>query len=201
MARQTFLRITTRTGEKYVSEFTKLVNVQRYASQVFIGQKPFNVWRVVGDVHPQSGERVLVRQRVMLNGRDVLEVEHVQRKPDVDANTMDAADFEPVAEIQSGQGGLWTAPEQNTPEHAVAGVRYPVHINPQTLRPYVILQAEREEPAVEEIRYEIPMPERPGHRFGGHVNPTVEENDPPSQQAEGPGDGDEDILPNEFDQE
>ena len=54
---------------------------------------------------------------------------------------MDPAYFAPRAISDRGEAGSWRAPEENTPEGAVAGVVYPVHRD-ATLRRFVILNAE-----------------------------------------------------------
>lgn len=195
-----FLRITMKDGETFVSEFTKLANAQRYAIQVFAGIKPFNVWKVVGNQHPASGEHVLVRQRVMLNGRDIASIEHVERVATQETNSLEPNDFAPVAESQSGPGGSWVAPAVNTPEHAVAGVRYPVHIHPQTLVPYVILRAAYDQDGQrvesEEVQYALQAAPPAPRDFGPGASGQPNRPRPP-----GPADGDDDILPEEFEQE
>jgi hypothetical protein len=152
-----FLKATLLDGSEVVAEFSKLQGSgERYVGQVFYAAKPFNAWRVLRHTHPVSGEAVLVRTREMYNGNQIKKVERVQPKADVTSQqigTLDPQYFESCPEIQGTAFGLWTAPAENTPEGAVAGVSYPIHRNEQTLERYVILRVENgDEPA---LRFQI----------------------------------------------
>jgi hypothetical protein len=107
-----------------------------------------------------------MRQRIMLNGRDIQSLQQVTRSPDAPEGSLDPAHFQPVVEAQSGDGGIWVCPrEGEAPEHAVRGMQYPVHIDRTSLQPYVILLRAGQP---DEVRYEIPI--APRHADGG-MNP------------------------------
>jgi hypothetical protein len=155
-----FLKVSTFDGEEFISEFAKLKGTERYLAQVFMG-RAFNVWKDVASVHPHSGEPCLMRTRVSLSGRAIKRVQRVVRKADAAPNSMSPADFEPEILPQSGQGGIWVAPTQNTPDGAVAGASYPVHIDPTSLDRYVILSIARE--GRSEVRYALGSQETMHH--------------------------------------
>lgn len=143
----TVLEATLKTGEKVYSEFDKLKQVGKYASDVFAGRKPFNAWRVLANVHPASGERVLVRERMMINGTEISKVRQVKRLED--------GTYAPVETVQSGERGIWTAP--SNPDDAVVGaimgMQYPIHQDSITLRDYVILSVAGHDGNADEVRY------------------------------------------------
>lgn len=180
-----FLRVTLDDGRQYVGEFSKLGNVQRYATQVMAGVKPFNVWQVVARVHPASGEPCLMRTRVMLSGRRVQSVEMVQPVAEAPAGTTDPLDFEPVVEVQHGEYGLWTAPtEGELVEGAEPGMKYPVHVEPTDLQRYVVLRAADDAQAVGERRY--------------YLQRDTTTDATPLLPAARPGDGDEDVRDEDY---
>lgn len=140
-----YLMATLTNGETVISEFSKLSNVQRYIAQVFAGTKPFNVWIPVGTEHPQSGEPCLVRRREMISGSMIARVQEVE--PVGEDHGHDPANFNPITLPQSGEYGSWTCPDnEDTPEGAVAGARYPVHRDPNTLRRFVFIRFDAENP-------------------------------------------------------
>jgi hypothetical protein len=135
-----FLLATLANGTAVVGEFDDLGGTgQGYATQVFALAKPFNAWRVTGTQHPASGEAVKVRTRVMYGGHQIVSIQQV--KPKTESHGYDPQNFEPVEEIQRGQYGVWTAPAENTPDGARAGLDYPIHRESTDLRRYVILTA------------------------------------------------------------
>jgi hypothetical protein len=87
--------------------------------------------------------------------------------------------FVSAVEIQAGEGGTWIAPTENVPEGAVAGQRYPVHIDTSTLNRFVILRVSPE------IRFQIEA-----NRATTHA--TVDELTG-GRTVDGPTDGDEDV--------
>lgn len=124
------LKATLDDGSTVMAEFNALANVDKYATQVFMNTKPFNVWTVVSHVHPHSGEAVLMRTREMINGKRIVRIVEVD------------ADGQPVVSVQRGAGGLWMAPTDGSgPADAVPGAKYPVHRDAATVRRYVILRA------------------------------------------------------------
>lgn len=140
-----YVRVTLRSGEQVVSEFSRLRGISRYSQQVMGGVKPFNVWQVVAETHPVSGEPCLMRSRRLINGREIVDMQIVEpqtERADEARATLRADLFDPVTEPQGGEAGIWVAPDnEDRPELAVAGARYPVHVNPSTLDRYVILRA------------------------------------------------------------
>ena len=138
-----YLQATLVSGAVVIAAFEKLGGTgQGYSTQVFAGRKPFNGWRVVGDTHPVSGEPVVLRTRTMYAGHQIASITAVKPKDGRENDHgYESGNFEPVAEIQSTEHGMYTAPTANTPEGAVAGVDYPVHRDPNDLRRYVILRA------------------------------------------------------------
>jgi hypothetical protein len=140
-----FLMATLKDGRKVVAEFSKLKGTgQGYTGRVFAQAMPFNAWRVVGHTHPVSGERVLVRTRVMINGAEIAEIAPVQPRDGIANHNYEPENFEPATEIQRGQYGVWTAPRENTPEGAQPGVAYPVHRDEVTLARFVYLSVDPE---------------------------------------------------------
>lgn len=132
----TVLEATLKNGEKVYSQFDKLTKIGKYSSDVFSGRKPFNAWRVVANVHPASGEKVLIRERLMVNGTEIAKLRQV--KPNGDGT------YAAVETVQSGERGVWTAPDNPDDQvvGAVMGMQYPVHQSSSDLRDYVILNAE-----------------------------------------------------------
>lgn len=134
-----FLRATLADGSQVVSEFSKLGHPQRYASQVFGRQKPFNAWRIKGDTHPHNGERILLRERVMVNGDHIRQIEEVE--PTVEDHGLDPANFQPVTVMQKGPRGLFTVPDPAPQDDLVVGAKYPVHRDVNNFRDYVLVRA------------------------------------------------------------
>lgn len=132
----TVLEATLKSGEVLYSEFDKLTKIGKYSADVFAGRKPFNAWRLLGNVHPASGEKVLVRERMMINGSEIAKIRQVKQ--------VSEGIYGSVETVQSGERGIWTAP--SNPDDAVVGaimgMQYPVHQDSSDLRQYVILNAE-----------------------------------------------------------
>lgn len=156
-----FLQAKLRDGTTVISEFSKLASVQKYANQVFAGVKPFNAWRVVGDTHPVSGEKVLLRTREMINGKEIVSITEVQQ------------DGTPIITTQAGARGLWKAPLGASVEvegvQASAGETYPKHRDPVSMREYVILRAAAEG-GESEVRYYTDGDDANGGAFSRGVN-------------------------------
>jgi|ERR1043166_4610507 DNA-binding cell septation regulator SpoVG len=123
-----YLQAALTDGTTVTGEFDRLAHVQRYVSRVYAGVAPFNVWQTVSTTHPVSGETNSQRVRVMVNGDRI----NCIRQVNVDGS--------PFVETARGEAGLWVAPAENTPEGAVAGVRYPVSREAETLARYVVLK-------------------------------------------------------------
>jgi len=167
----TFLKATMKDGTEVLAEFSKLAKVQRYVTQVMAGTKPFNVWSVVGRVHPVSGEDVLSRTRTMYNGRDIQTIVEVTQ------------DGFPKVQMQRGTYGVWTAPEGVgvAPE----GTEFPLHRDALSGRRYVVARAGTLGEA-DEVRH--------------YIDPEASEvNDPTTPirmdgpvRMDGPADGDDD---------
>ena len=87
--------------------------------------------------------------------------------------------FVSAVEIQAGEGGTWIAPTENAPEGAVAGQRYPVHIDTPTLGRYVILRA------TPEIRFQIEANRATSQATIAELTG--------GRTVDGPTDGDEDV--------
>jgi hypothetical protein len=184
-----FLLATLIDGGQVVAEFSKLEGSgEGYVSNVFAGRKTFNAWKVVGDTHPHSGEKVLLRQRVMLNGRVIERVIPVQPKAGFEErHEYEPGNFEPVIEVQNGAGGKYVAPLTGTPEGAVAGATYPVHREEGSLEKYVILKVAsptETNPLEGEVRFWV-------DRNRVTTNGALLPEDVPLVEA-GPGDGDDD---------
>jgi len=150
-----YVRATLDNGKQYISEFTKLVHLGRYASRVMSGMQAFNCWQVTSTRHPASGERVLFRKRLLISGRKIETLEEVE--PSMPDHDMQPENFRSVSVMQLGKLGYWVAPEDNTPEGAVAGVKYPVHQDAATWQKYIILRTATSEAEVEQ-RYVISDP-------------------------------------------
>jgi hypothetical protein len=148
-----YLKATLHDGTVVVSEFSRLRNVQRYATQVFAGIKPFNVWTVVSTTHPASGEPVLFRTQELVNGRDIERIERV--KPittDSTAVSLDPSNFVACPVMQRGERGVYMLPaDQAEHDGIVAGVEYPVHRDPSTMADYIITGMLSGEP----VRYNL----------------------------------------------
>jgi hypothetical protein len=209
---KTYLKATLKDGTNVVSSYEKLTNVQKYAATIFARMNVFNAWELVSRTHPTSGEACLVRRRRMISGDQITEIERVvpisfesanRTRP---ANTVPMtaeayenaiANYDPnvftsALEIQAGDGGLWIAPTENTPAGAVAGQRYPVHVETQTLARFVILHVATD--TAPEVRFQLEANRATTHQTidgitGGRV---VEE---------GPTDGDEDVDEDEINRE
>lgn len=140
-----FIKATLVDGREIVSEFSKNQNVPKYAAMLFHTMRPFAEWHVVASTHPSSGESVLVRTNTLHSGRSVraltIVVPIAGREHD---HNYDVNLFVAKPLVQGGAHGAWTAPETNTPELAVAGVSYPIHIDPLDTRRYVIVVAQPE---------------------------------------------------------
>lgn len=162
---KTYLRATLRDGTQVVSVFTKLTNVENYARDVFAMRKPFNAWAIVGTQHPASGEPVLMRQRRVINGGQIVGIEAVKpvsgREED---HGLAAENFEPVTHTRRGRDGTYAFTDANAPEGAQAGIDYPVHRDPTRqhgYNRYVILRIAHSDEAggmVPESRYYIDRP-------------------------------------------
>lgn len=153
----TYLMATLTDGRKVVSEFSKLGKIAAYVAQTFARMRPFNAWKVESTEHPVSGERVLFRSRELISGEYIVSITEVEpaegHEEDHDYN---AAFFKPVARMQKGEKGIWVAPENDTPEGAVALTEYPLHYDAANWQSYVILKAASE--GVEELRYVVNDP-------------------------------------------
>jgi hypothetical protein len=198
-----YLQATLRDGTRVVSEFTKPQNIARYAAQCFAGMRPFNAWQTTGNRHPYSGEEVLVRQWRLINGREVMTIEQVQPRPGFEtSHDMQPENFEPVPHVQQGPQGGWTAPAENTPEGAVVGARYPVHVTEGDLRTYVILRA-ADAQGQGEIRHYVDRGQVTSRAtvdelIGGTVVDEDEGRGRRQRGELGPGDGDDDVREEDF---
>lgn len=134
-----FLRALLKDGTQVVSEFSKLGRVERYVVAVFLGHKPFNAWKVQGHAHPVSGEQVLLRQRLMLNGKNIISIEQVESMVG-DAHGYNPDNFREVTVMQKGKNGLYKVPETGGPEGVPVGTEFPIHRDEHSLRRYVILR-------------------------------------------------------------
>jgi hypothetical protein len=146
---------TGKEPKPMVSEFGNRQNVRNYARDVFAGKKPFNVWRVVSEAHPVSGERVRMRRGWFINGAEILSITEVKPKQGHETNHEYNPDlFEQVvlpeqfdwrgsgySRSGSGKQGYWTAPTENTPTGAEPGVVYPIHRDEDGRR-YVVLSVD-----------------------------------------------------------
>lgn len=210
---KTYLQATLKDGSTVVSSFEKLANVQKYAATIFARMNVFNAWQLVARVHPTSGEACLVRRRRMISGDQITEIERVvprslesinaiavrtQEQPmtaqsyeDAIAN-YDPNMFESALEIQAGDGGIWVAPTENTPTGAVAGQRYPVHVNAQSLARFVILHVATD--TAPEIVFQLEANRATTHQ-------TIDELTGGRPTVDGPVDGDEDIDEDEINRE
>lgn len=77
-----FLRVSYRTNGGALTTaisgpYTRLVNVATYARRVMAGSEPFALWASFSGVHPISGAPCAMRERILLNGRDVVTIEEV----------------------------------------------------------------------------------------------------------------------------
>lgn len=144
-----YLRATLDDGTQVVSEFSKLASAGRYSAQVFDGRKPFNGWKVVGSVHPHSGEPLLHRERRMYNGNNVRMIEEVE--PTTEEHGLAPENFRPLAVPQGSHRGFYTAPTPALHDDMVEGARYPQHRDPENYRDFVILRVAGEYQS--EVRY------------------------------------------------
>lgn len=166
-----FLRARLTSGQVVVSQYEKLENVEKYVNQVFLGQKPFNVWLPTGDRHPQSGEKVSFRKRKMYPGRVIDEIEEVQPVAGRETtHNFEPSNFEAVITMGRGARGIFTVPsetergpglygaegnllytEQMRSLGLQPGTRYPVHRDQGTFRDYIVVRAG--ENGAEDLRY------------------------------------------------
>lgn len=137
--------ISLKSGERLISQFTKLRGLGSYASKVMSGQKALNVWTIISTTHPASGERCLVRTRRQISGSDVVEMQEVTPRASATPQAvarLEPEAFEPALQIEKGPHGLHTfAAGEDLPVGAQAGIPYPLHRDPQTLHKYVVLRA------------------------------------------------------------
>lgn len=127
--------------QSVISEFQNAQKMRRFAREVMSGGKALPVWRKISDMHPQSGEEVLVRNRSFISGAAVMTMEVVQpREGYAGRHGYDPANFESVPEIKSAGYGFWTCPEDDAPEGAVVGARYPVKRDTSDQRRFVTLR-------------------------------------------------------------
>ena len=209
---KTYLRATLKDGSKLVSSFEKLANVQKYSAQIFARVNVFNAWELVSRTHPTSGEACLVRRRRMISGDQITEIERVVPisfeafvalqdfdRPTTENRSLydeaisnyDPNVFESALEIQQGEGGIWIAPMENVPEGAVAGQRYPVHIDAASLGRFVILRAATD--AAAEVRFQI--------EANRATRATTIDEITGGRVVDGPVDGDEDVDEDEIQRE
>jgi hypothetical protein len=104
----------------------------------------------------------------------------------------DPSAFESALEIQAGDGGIWVAPTENTPTGAVAGQRYPVHVNAQSLARFVILHVATD--TAPEIVFQLEANRATTHQ-------TIDELTGGRPTVDGPTDGDEDVDEDEINRE
>jgi hypothetical protein len=123
-----YLKATLQDGTEVIGQFSKLEKVGRYIAQVFAGQKPFNVYKTVGDTLP-SGEKGALRTRETIRGSLITRIVEVN-----EGGT-------PIAEIPRGTRGRWTVPSNSQIEGLVPGTVYPKHRNARSLRDFVIVKA------------------------------------------------------------
>lgn len=206
---KTYLRATLKDGSKIVSSFEKLANVQKYAAQIFARVNVFNAWELVARVHPTSGEPCLVRRRRMISGDQITEIERVIPRTMTEINAIAARTgetpmtvqsyenainmydpnvFESAVEIQAGEGGVWIAPTENVPSGAVAGQRYPIHIDATTLARFVILHVATDD--TPEVRFQL-------EANRATTNATIDDLTG-GRTVDGPTDGDEDVDEDEI---
>lgn len=131
-----FLKAKLKSGEIVIGEFKKLTKVGRYTNAVFLGNKPFNVWKAAGDTLP-SGEKNALRTREMYNGSEIVSI--CQVEPTTANHGLLPENFKQVPEVARGPRGIWTAPSGI--EGITAGTRFPKHRDPSSYRDYVILTA------------------------------------------------------------
>lgn len=150
-----FVLTTLKTGEKFISEFTKLRGLRSYSSQVMSGQKSFAAWTVVAREHPASGEPCLVRTRTFVSGTAIATMTEVA--PTTEDHEYDPENFKPVEHFQKNEYGFFQFTDALAAdiEGAVAGIEYPIHRDPTSLRKYVILSVAEPENSVEEQRHYI----------------------------------------------
>lgn len=147
MAR-TFLKAVLKDGTSVVSEFAKLTKVQRYARQVFAGQKTFNVWEVQSETHPASGEKAPQRTRRMIGGASIVEISEVE--PTTDAHGYMVNNFRTKVRGASGERGRWKVPATSEPIVVQGitlsqGVEYPLHRDNGSWRDYIVAKASQGE--------------------------------------------------------
>jgi len=122
-----FVKAITTDGSEYVSEFTKLTNLRRYAADVMAGRKAFTAWEIVGTEHPVTGEQVLMRNRIFVNGAQIQAILQIDKDGLV------------VAIPQSDGGlGMHTVKESDGFGDTPVGTVVPVHRDSESLRRYVV---------------------------------------------------------------
>lgn len=151
-----YLEAQLADGTRVIGEFRRLAKVGRYVAAVMGGYRPFEVWQVVGETHPASGEKCLVRTRQSISGRSITSIREVKPRADLDGpHNSVPTNFEPVARVQRGPFGLFTVTEGLGVEGAQVGVEYPVHRDPTSLRKFIIVRAQDEAAGTTELRYYI----------------------------------------------
>jgi hypothetical protein len=140
-----FLRAKLKDGQVLVSEFSQLARVERYAIQVYNGTKPFNAWKVVSTDHPVSGERQLHRERMLVNGAEIVSLQQVE--PTTEDHGYEPDHFQPVAVAQRGPRGVYRVPEEDAPEEVTAaggtpGMEFPKHRDEMSFRDFIFLNAQ-----------------------------------------------------------
>jgi hypothetical protein len=183
-----YVKATLKDGTIIISPFTQLNGLEGYAANVMSGRKPFNAWQIVSTTHPVSGERgVLQRRRRLVSGDQITELEEVKPLAGTDPSALNPDDFEPVIHVKRGEGGFHKfqpgTEEQPLPEHAAAGVEYPIHREADGYGyvRYVILKVEAE--GQPEVRFYLDA-RRADPETSGPVLHT--------------GDADEDVRSDEF---
>lgn len=150
-----YVLTTLKTGEKFISQFTKLRGLRDYSSKVMSGQKSFAAWTVISEQHPASGERILVRTRTFVSGSAIATMAEVE--PATEDHEYNPDNFRLIPKFQKTEWGFFTFPETLPAgaESAVSGVEYPIHKDPSSLRKYVILTVAEPENSIVEERFYI----------------------------------------------
>lgn len=128
-----FVKAYLDDGTQVISEFTKLKGIRELSAQVYAGSKAFPVWKIVSDVHPESGEPVLSRTRQFLSGRIIDRLEVVE--PTQENHGYSPDNFGPVISVSEGAAGRMVFTEEmDVPDGVAVNIEYPLHVAPDGRR-------------------------------------------------------------------
>jgi hypothetical protein len=135
-----FYRITMSSGEQFISEFRRVQSPGKYLHQLRYG-KGASIYHYTSTLHETSNEPIRRRSRLVLAGPDVRSVERVVRRLAAD-ESYGPANFAPYTSLMVDDGTeVWRCPSPPPSAGLVPGVEYPLHIDAESNRTFVVVRA------------------------------------------------------------